>query len=99
MRGTPTAEGNPPGMAVVQDEFGCRISRRLGSGRFLEAENPKQDSSRIKEGVFMRAVECQASVRPRDEMAAGSAIDFARLFVRNVVFDERVFGILEHGAV
>jgi hypothetical protein len=47
----------------------------------------------------MRAVECQASVRPRDEMAAGSAIDFARLFVRNVVFDERVFGILEHGAV
>jgi hypothetical protein len=32
-------------------------------------------------------------------MAAGSAIDFARLFVRNVVFDERVFGIFEHGAV
>ncbi len=99
MRGTPATERDPLGEAIEPREFSGRIAPHFGPRRFLEAENPEQDSGRIKEGVFVRTIECHALIRPRDEMAAGGAIDFSRLFVRDVVVDERVFGVFEHAAV
>ena len=99
MRDTPATERDPPGMAIEPREFSCGLPRRVGPRHFLEAKNPEQNSGRIKEGVFVRAIECQASIRPSDEVPTGSAIDFARLFVSDVVFDERIFGVFEHAAV